>query len=306
MSATVVISGGDGFIGSHLTRYLVECGYKVYALVMKGSPLVSRIADIDSVTIIEGDLDHYEEFFDELPRKPRAFLHFAWAGVSPEERKSVEKQRINLNISLSAVEMASKIGAEKFIFPGSTMEYSLSNHIINDEAAPSPQNAYGAVKISTRYLCSMKCKELGLNFVYAVISSIYSEDRIDNNVVYYTISTLLKREKPKLTKLEQLWDYVHIDDVMLGLRLIIEKGKDKRFYCIGHGDNWPLSNYILKIRDIIDPTLPLGIGEVPYEGNRLPMSCVDLSSIIDDTGFTPQIDFEQGIRRVIEKVKDGK
>jgi nucleoside-diphosphate-sugar epimerase len=139
--------------------------------------------------------------------------------------------------------------------------------------------------------------------VYVVISGIYSADRLDSNVITYSINKLLDGECPSLTKLEQLWDYVHIDDVVMGLRLIIDKGKDNAFYVIGHGDNWPLANYIYKIRDAIDPTLVLGIGDVPYKDGKIPMSCVDLSEMKRDTGFEPKISFEIGILEMIESIK---
>ena len=171
---------------------------------------------------------------------------------------------------------------------------------------PSPQNAYGAAKVAARFLCESLCKELKIPYIYAVATGIYASDRRDDNVIYYTISKLLKREKPSLTKLEQLWDYVHIDDAVEALYLISTKGKDGAFYSIGHGDNWALANYIYKIRDIIDPSLPLGIGEVPYKGRSgvLPCSCVDLTDLCHDTGFVPRVSFEEGITRVIEAVKN--
>lgn len=304
MSGSVVITGGDGFIGSHLAKYLSNKDYSIYALTIKGSPLKDRIEGINGLHIIECDLLNYEEIIDMLPKNPDAVFHFAWAGVSPESRRTFDVQKVNLELTYNAIKLAASINAQKFIFPGSTMEYSYSNHIINSEAVPSPQNAYGAIKIACRYMCEVICKDFGIAFNYVVISSIYSEDRIDNNVIYYTIKSLLNGEKPQLTKLEQLWDYVHSDDVMHGLFLVMVYGKNGRFYTIGHGDNWSLANYIYKIRDIIDPSLELGIGEVPYGDDRIPMSCVDLSTIKEDTGFEPQIPFDIGIRSVIERVKE--
>ena len=82
-----------------------------------------------------------------------------------------------------------------------------------------------------------------------------------------------------------------------------ERGKDGAVYAIGHGDNWPLRNYIRIIHRKIDPSLPLGIGEIPYNSDRLPCSCIDLTDIKRDTGFEPKIDFETGISRVIDRVR---
>ena len=158
--------------------------------------------------------------------------------------------------------------------------------------------------MAVRYLCSDYAEKNNIKFIYTIITGIYAEDRRDNNVIYYTIEKLLKKEKPILTKLEQLWDYVHIDDVTEALRLVGEKGKDGAVYAIGHGDNWGLRNYINIIHKKIDESLPLGIGEVAYSRTELPSSCVDLTDIVIDTGFVPRIDFESGVSRVIDKIRN--
>lgn len=304
MKKDIVITGGDGFLGSHLVRFLSESGYNVYALVIPNSPTKYRIEGLDRVKIIECDLRKYEAVINELPNQPKAFFHFAWAGVTPDSRKSLAIQEENISLSLKAVDLAYAIQTEKFIFPGSTMEYSYSGQSINRNTAPSPQNAYGSVKIAAKYLCEEMCREYGISFIYVVISGIYSEDRTDNNVIYYAISSLLKGETPRFTKLEQLWDYVHINDVVEAMLKVVEHGKSGGFYPIGHGDNWPLANYILMIRDIINPNAKLAIGVLPYDNNVLPMSCVDMTESKQDLCYSPKIDFKTGITLVINKVKE--
>ena len=300
---SVVITGGDGFIGSHLTKHLIEHGYEVWDIVVKGSHRRHRIDGLEHVHVVEADINHFQEVVACLPQEPVAFFHFAWAGVTPDQRSDFVFQMQNIELSTNAVRLAVAVRSKKFIFPGSTMEYVYYGKPIDKDAIPSPPNAYGVAKISARYACQILCKELNIDFLYAVISGIYSEDRNDNNVIYYTIDKLLHREKPSLTKLEQLWDYVHIDDVVYGLQLVAEEGKKNAFYAIGHGDNWPLSNYIYQIRDAIDPNLPLGIGDVPYSNNEMPCSCVNLQPIFEDTGFIPRIPFNEGIKRVISEVR---
>ena len=302
----VVITGADGFIGSYLTRYFIEQSIDVYAIVVQDSPNRHRIDNIPGIHMVEGDLKNYSSIEKQLPKNPSAFFHLAWNGVSPETRNSIEIQQPNLNLCMDAVRLAASVGAQRFILPGSTMEYAYCGQKINANALPSPQNAYGTVKIEARYLCASMCEDLDIPYIYVVISGIYSENRQDNNVIFYTIDKLLKGERPIYTKLEQLWDYVHIDDLVKALYLIAFKGKSGAFYSIGHGDNWPLSNYIYQIRDFIDPTLPLGIGELPYKNGFPPSSCVDLTAIRMDTGFEPQIPFNIGIKAVIKAIAGDK
>ncbi|MBP5288623.1 MAG: NAD(P)-dependent oxidoreductase [Clostridia bacterium] len=298
----VIIAGADGFIGSHLCRYFASQGLSVYAQVIPNSPLKGRIEGINGVEIVECDLTR-EDAAKLFPQSPKAFLCLAWAGVSPEGRDSFDLQFSNVELVLKAARLAALIRAEKFILPGSTAEYTDCGGPINGDSCPSPQNAYGAAKVSARYLCRALCRELDLPYIYAVITGIYAADRRDSNVIYYAIRQLLDRKKPSLTALEQLWDYVHIRDVERAFYLIATRGKGGAFYSIGHGDNQPLSRYIEQIRDIIDPDLPLGIGEIPYRDGRRPSSCIDLTALRRDTGFEPSVPFEEGIREVIRAIR---
>ncbi len=297
---TVIVSGASGFIGRHLIRYLSAQNVKVYALDVPGRGCL--IANLPSVTVIECDMDHWKEIIHQLPEDSNAFFCLSWAGVAPEDRNNCDIQFKNVELVLNALQLAVAVHSQRFILPGSTMEYVESGGLINDSSAPSPLNAYGAAKIAARFLCRAKAEELGISFIYTVITGIYSADRKDNNVIYYAITSLLKGEKPSFTRLEQPWDYVHIDDVVRALFLIAEQGKNDAFYSIGHGDNWPLANYIMQIRDLINPNAPLGLGEISYKNDRMPSSCVDLRTLQEDTGFVPQITFETGIKEVIREV----
>lgn len=96
---------------------------------------------------------------------------------------------------------------------------------------------------------------------------------------------------------------MNIRDVVDALLLIGEYGRDGAFYAVGKGDNQPLYKYIEIIHNYIDPSLPLGIGEVPYPNDNLPSSCIDLTRLIQDTGFTPKVEFKIGIKEVIDKMK---
>lgn len=300
---SVVITGADGFLGSHLTRYLAARDMSVYAVIVPDSPLRGRIDAIPGVYVIEAELSDHRSFEQQIPRGPTALFHLAWSGVSTEARNSIEAQQANLELCMDAARLAAAVGAQRFVLPGSTMEYAHCGQAINARALPSPQDAYGTAKVEARYLCAAMCEQLGVPYIYAVVSGIYSADRRDGNVIYYTIEKLLQRERPVYTKLEQLWDYIHIDDVVRAFYLIALKGRGGAFYSIGHGDNWPLANYIFTIRDLIDPSLPLGIGELPYKNGNPPSSCVDLTAIEADTGFVPTIPFDVGIKAVIESVK---
>lgn len=300
----VIVTGADGFIGSNLIKRMILENVEVWAIVHPESTTKERIRKLSNVHCVECAVEDLSSRIQEFPEKADAFYHFAWQGVDALERNDLEIQLKNIDICINALKFASQTGARRFIIPGSTSEYLYYGKPINECATPSPMNAYGSVKVALRYLAKQYARQLGIDFIYVVITGIYAKDRRDNNVIFYVIDQLLKGEKPALTRLEQLWDYVNINDVTEALFLIGEKGKKDGFYAIGHGDNWPLRKYIDMIHDYIDPTLPLGIGEVPYPDGVLPSSCIDLTTLKNDTGFMPKIDFKEGIKDVIDTMKE--
>ena len=295
---TAFVTGANGFLGRNLIAKLIEEKVHVYALVLEGE-IPSDILQSEFVSILYGNLESGCSLQGSIPKNIDVFYHFAWIGVSPEQRNIFDVQIRNINMTLNTVKFAIKKKVRKFILPGSTNEYLYSGKLINKDSVPTPRNAYGSVKVSLRYLVNQMCLDNEIDFCYCCITGIYSEFRRDNNVISYTIQTLLKNEKPRLTKLEQTWDYIHISDAVDALFLVGEKGKNGAFYGIGHGDNWKLINYVKIIHEIINKDIELGIGEILYDYDVLPSSCIDLTDIKKDTGFVPQIDFNEGIKKVI-------
>ena len=298
----VLVTGADGFIGRHLVAELLQNNIKVYALVYIKNHCYINNND-DNLIIIEMDLSNKIDDINNLPNNIDVMYHLAWIGVNANVRDDIDIQVKNIQMSINCLNLAQKYNIKRVIFPGSTNEYLYYGKPLNKNALPSPSNAYGAIKIAVRYIAENIAKKKGIEFIYVIISGIYAADRKDNNVIFYTIDKLLHKEKPSLTKLEQLWDYVYIDDVINGLVKVAEKGKKNMVYVIGHGDNIPLNKYIEIIHNKIDNTLPLGIGEIEYNSDRIPCSCVDLTDIINDTGYRPQVSFEEGIERVIKKMQ---
>ena len=82
-----------------------------------------------------------------------------------------------------------------------------------------------------------------------------------------------------------------------------ESGRDGAIYPVGSGRIRPLREYFEALRDAIDPSLPLGLGEIPYPPNQVMHLEADISELTRDTGFEPSTSFEEGIREVVRQYR---
>ena len=230
--------------------------------------------------------------------------HLAWAGVSTDIKNDIGMQMQNLSWLINVMTACRESGCRKIIIPGSASEYAYCGEMITGKNTYSPGDAYAAVKAAGQVLAQWYAdnKELDLNWL--LIGSVYGPGRNDNNILTYTIKALLNNEKTKFSKLEQMWDYIYIDDLIDALYLVGNYGKPGAVYPVGSGIAIPLREYIEKIKNIIDPEAQLGIGLLPYkDGCKPDNSVLDISALCNDTGFAPKVPFEMGIQKTIQYFK---
>ncbi|MCL2704754.1 MAG: NAD(P)-dependent oxidoreductase [Spirochaetaceae bacterium] len=296
----VIITGACGFLGRKLSEAFISKGITVYAIdCIDFFPISHKLlkyhkSDIEG-NAFPSDPDLYNA--DTL-------FHFAWNGVHPDYRNDYERQSKNISSLLNILSFVQRINVLKTIIPGSASEYATSEMPITGNNTPGAIDGYGAIKSACHIISHAWAQQNNLPLIWVVPSSIYGPGRNDNNALTYTIKTLLNGEKPTFTALEQRWDYIYIDDFINALMLIAEKGVACKSYALGYGKARALHEYITVIRDIINPTLPLGIGERSYKSGKPDNSEMDISELEKDTGFTPLIPFDEGIKKTIEWFKE--
>lgn len=299
----VIVIGANGFIGSNLSLHLASQGYVVVALVAKGFPY-DFLLNKENITCLEYTFDDLSSL-NQHPLLAHADMiyHMAWAGVSTTFKNDAMTQAQNILYGLKVLDFAKDNGINRVIVPGSASEYACGQGIINGQNMPAPSDLYSASKVATRMVCQTYARQLGITFIWTAITSIYGPGRNDNNLITYAIKTLLRGEKPSFTGLEQQWDYLYIDDLMTALQAIGENGKDGKIYPIGSGVHHQMRKYVEILRDKIDPSLPLGIGDMPYKNATIDNQILDITELKNDTGFVPRYSFEKGIALTIDYFK---
>lgn len=303
MKKNAILTGVTGFIGSWLALELLNAGWNVIAVARDLSKVLPDIINNPNCIIVKGDM--CEITAERFPKKKYdVFYNLGWAGVSPEKKDDVQMQLSNITMTLNALEICHDLQCGLFVSTGTVAEYAMTTDVMDLKAKQQPNDMYGAAKVSTHYFLEVRARKLKQPFIWCVIPSTFGERRTDNNIITYTIKSLLNDEVPQYGKLEQLWDFLYVSDVVRALRLVGEKGTPGKVYGIGSGQYKPLKDYIVAIRDVINPKLKLGIGMRQSESEKAFSSCVNIYDLVRDTGFTPSVSFEEGIKRTIDYWKN--
>lgn len=298
---SVILTGATGFIGRWLVQDLLDAGVDVTIIVRDKSRIKATWAD--RVHIYESEYCDYGNL--PIPKREYdAFYHLAWDGVATENKDSLNIQKKNIDISVEALMLAKCLGCQKFIAAGTVAEYACCDQIMDFNQRQAPNDIYSAIKISVYNILEVLSRKNGVDFIWAVLPSTYGEGRDNENIITYTIEALLHKEKPVYGNLLQIWDFLYVKEVARALRFIGEKGKSGKVYGIGSGQYRQLKDYICAIRDLIDPALELGIGELPQMSDKSFSSCVGIYDLVKDTNFQVEIGFEQGIKNTIQYYKD--
>lgn len=299
----VIITGPTGAIGVALIENLISNKINVTAVCREGSSRIKNIPSSPYVKVIECNLDKLSTLENMLLNDYDVFFHMGWESTFGDNRNNVCIQTRNIQYTLDAVELASKLGCRKFIGAGSQAEYGRSKESLSATTPTNPESAYGIAKLCAGQLSRIRCQQLGLEHIWVRILSVYGPCDGSNTMISFIIKTLLRQEKPSCTKGEQMWDYIYSKDAAKALVLLAKKGVNGKVYCLGSGQAVPLKNYMLSIRDRINPEIEIGLGEVPYGSQQVMYLCADISDLTKDTGFVPSITFEEGIEETIEWMK---
>ena len=300
----IVITGPTGAIGMALIQKCIEEGIEVLALCRKESKRADRIPEHPLIRKEFCSLSGLRSFCLPEHTDYDVFYHLAWEAPVGAGRENMHLQLKNVEYALDAVALAERLGCHTFIGAGSQAEYGRVEGKLSEQTPVNPESGYGIAKLCAGQMTRKECEKRGLRHIWTRILSVYGPYDGEQTMISSCLRALLAGEKPSLTKGEQKWDYLYSADAAKALLLLGDKGKDGSVYVLGRGEAKPLYEYVYQMRDLVNPELPLGIGEVPYGERQVMYLCADLSKLEEDTGFLPETGFSEGIKKTIEWMRN--
>lgn len=296
----VLVTGGSGFIGSALVEYLVNNGKQVFVLKRSCTSLSDlREKKLHGATTLCMDLKHISQLA-ELDFQIDTCFHFAWDGISGTALSDWKTQLYNIEYCCELLKTVGQMGCKKFIGAGSFGQLELNG----DSYLKGRENFYKCAKDSCENFGRTLAGELEIDFIWPMITNCYGVGEESNRFINSLLKRLIKNEDVAVSEGTQLYDFVYIDDVVRAFYLIGEYGKSGKCYVIGSGKAKRHREWIEQIPRLIGSTGQLKFGEYIYEGIYLEKKDFDITSLVEDTGFSPLISFEEGIRMTALYLKE--
>lgn len=322
---TILITGGAGFIGSHVVRLFVNKypNYRIInldALTYAGN--LENLKDIenkDNYSFIKGDITD-ADFINELfeTHQFKGVIHLA-AESHVDRSISDPMSFIKTNIIgtvnlLNAARQAWK-GIEnaegyRFYHVSTDEVYgSLGDEgLFTEETAYDPRSPYSASKASSDHLVRAYYHTYHLPVVLSNCSNNYGPNHFPEKLIPLIISNILNgKPLPIYGDGKYTRDWLWVKDHALAIDTIYHKGKDGDTYNIGGNNEWKNIDLVEKLCDIMDEKLnrPQGtaraliafVRDRPGHDRRY---AIDASKLTNELGWTPSVKFEEGFRMTIE------
>ena len=302
----VLITGAEGFIGSHLVRRLLKEGALVHALVKKGSSLW-RIQDfLDRLIVLEADITDCDLLQSSIPRfKPQIVFHLAaLVDVSRSWELIAPLVQTNIVGTINLLSVVKESPLDAFIHTSTSEEYGDAPSPIEETRRESPISPYSFSKLASTHFCQMAARTFDLPVTVVRLFPVYGPFQDSSMFIPSAIRDLLLKKEFKMSPGEQIREFTYVDDVVeayLGVASCPEGRRE--LLNIGSGVAYKVKNVIEIIRRLIGGDTTVEVGALPIrKGEGSEIFC-DNRRICELTGWSPTVSLEEGLRLTVEWYK---
>lgn len=306
-----LVTGGAGFIGSHLVDRLLAEGWQVTALdnfdpfyprAIKEANL-HRHAAHPHFRLLCADIRDPSAWAAKLPPESLdVIVHLAAkAGVLPSLRDPLGYQTTNVTGTHHMLELARQLGVRQFVLASSSSVYGINPNVPwREDAAAMPISPYAVTKASVELLAHAYCHLHGLRIIALRFFTVHGPRQRPDLAIHKFARLILRGEPvPFYGDGSSSRDYTYIDDTISGVRAAMDyTGSEFEIVNLGNTHSISLADLVRCLEDALGTKVKLQ--RLPVQDGDVPRTSADISKARSLLGYDPRTDFAAGVRAFAE------
>lgn len=305
----VLVTGGAGFIGSHIVDKLLEEGYEVAVFDNLSTGKLENLRD-KTYTFYEGDITNKKKVYAAVADfQPHYIIHqAAQVSVAKSVENMEEDARINIMGSINVINAAKDYAVKKIVYASSAAVYGEPQYLPIDENHPiNPQSPYGISKFTVELYLKVANELYGIDYTILRYANVYGprqDAKGEGGVVAIFAEKIANGETPTIFgDGEQTRDFIYVTDVAAANVLAIKEGRNK----ILNISTNTITN-INYLSNLINSTFHKEITPIYGEERKgdIKSSVLNNKSSKEALNWEPRISIEEGIDKIAEYYKVSK
>ena len=303
----ILVTGGAGFIGSHLTKALVERGYEVRVLdnLARNINHVAHLFKEGKIEFIKGDIRDKNHVLQAMAGIDYVFHE---AAICLNRCNAFPKEAIEVNLEGSYNVIGASIHekVKKIIYASTSSVYGQSEYLPMDEKHPAnPQSPYGATKLCVDHLIDFMSKKHSIKYIgfryFNVFGTYQSTDCYYTSVINTFIKRIINGIAPVINGSgEQTLDFTHISDIVNANILALESDVENEIFNLGYGEEHSIKELAEMILSLLDSDLKPEYKNAVVLITKRRCNSAKLEKML---GYTCKTNLESGLRELIDHVK---
>lgn len=298
-----LITGGAGFVGSHLVRNLLGEGQLVVVYDDLSSGSISKLPlDHPNLTFVQGDIldqQHLRRVFTDF--RPQSIWHLAalhfipYCNAHPDETIGV-----NILGTQCVLECCAEFQVDELIYTSTAGVYPITGESFSEDEPTEPHAVYGITKRAGEMLVTHFQKTTGIRCIIARLFNVYGPGETNPHVIPEILDQVREGGTIRLGNTSPKRDFVHVEDVVGALWSLRQaRSTVSGIYNVGTGTEHSVAEIVELIGRIVQK--PLQVETVPERVRRVDRLHLraNISKIKRDTGWEPALDLHAGLNQLI-------
>jgi UDP-glucuronate 4-epimerase len=323
MSGHILVTGGAGFIGSHLVRRLLGRGDRITVLdefndyydpARKRANVAPNLGRED-YRLVEGDIRDQalvDRLFDPMHDLNRALGPFdavvhlaARAGVRPSLEQPVLYEEVNCIGTLHLLEAARRHGPEVFIFGSSSSVYGINRKVpfSEDDPIDLPISPYATTKRAGELMCFNYHHLYGLKTACLRFFTVYGPAQRPEMAIHKFTDLLTRGQSiPLFGRGDSERDYTYVDDIVDGVVASLDLAPGFEIFNLGGAKTTRLADLVRWLGEelAVEPRIEY----LPEQAGDVPITYADVSKAGNLLGYSPKVQIREGLHRFVAWYKD--